>query len=119
LQFQRPLGIAAFLADQLDRSVGDGGILEHQQMGVDENGNVRACPAGNTVAYRDELEACGFQGTQVALDFLFDQPGWYGAFQDLYTPAQDDMRLADGNAAGNSNAVQHEAHILIAILRKG
>ena len=74
-ELERPFRIASHLADVVDRRFRDGLVFEHQQMGVDERGDLLRRPLGDPRLHRVELDTSGVHRLLEPLDLRLD-PRW-------------------------------------------
>ena len=110
LQFQSPFRIAPRLPDQLQRLVGQGGILQHQQVRVYEGGDVNRQGGRDLFANGPQLLFGLGDGRGETLRFGFDLLGLDAVLGNVGAVLLNDMDAANGGAAGNPQAVQGGGH---------
>ena len=112
LQLEGPLRIASRLADIGDGRLRDGLVFEHQQVGVDERGDLLRRPLGDPGLHRAELEARGIDRPPEPRDLGFDLRRIQRAFGDLRPATVHRVHPPDRDALGGADAVYGERHRL-------
>ena len=112
LLHQRPLGIAAPLADQLARHFGEQGIAEDHRMHIDEGGEFRrrAERGAGLDPERAEFRAHRRHGAIEAGQLGLDVALLHQILRHLQRGMRDQAGMADGDARRNREAMDDEAH---------
>ncbi len=110
LDFQRPFGIAVVGADQPYRRLGEGGVLQHQQMGVDEGGDIARRRGWNSHPDIPQLLPGYGQAIQEPLDFILDDGVRDGELGDFRLVAFQQIGPADRIPPGNPDAMERKRH---------
>ena len=110
LDLQRPLGVAAPRTNQFNRRLGEGGILQHQQVGVDKRRHIPRGRRRNAHADIAQLPAGDIQTAQKPLDFVLDNGFGNGVLGDFELITLQQIRPADGVAPGNPDPLQRKRH---------
>ena len=96
---QGPFGAAVQLPDQLDGTLGDGRVLQHQQMGVDESGDVGGGVGRDLPAHLVQMLVRCPHRLAKAFGLLLDLVLRDLHRDDLHLAPQQHMGLADGDLA--------------------
>ena len=110
LQLQRPLGVVMELPDQLFRFLQQGGVIQHQQVGIDEADDVRG--GSRRDVFPDCAQLLSGVGDRVVQSFGLGRDLCLAdaVFRDIHLVPFNDMHLAYGNAAGHPHTMQGDAH---------
>ena len=107
---QRGLGVALLLADGGDRGFRDRAVVEHQQVRVDERGDLPRGARGNLRAHRAQLVLGASLRAVEARDLVLDLGGGDRVIRDFQIAAVQPLGAAQGNAARDANAVVRGRH---------
>ena len=112
-----PFGIAQLFADEFNRSLGDGRVIEHQQMRIDECRDIGVGVRWNLFFDGAKVGAGAGDGFFESFDFSFDLGFLQGVLGNLHQATGNDVNLTDGNALGCANTVERKSHLTALITR--
>ena len=110
LHAQRPFGVAALLGDDLARRLREGGVLEHHEVHVHEGRQLGGRAVAHAVGQLLQLVAHLLDRVVEAALLAADEScGGDLVVIHLGGHAGEQVRVADGDAAGHADAVHREA----------
>ena len=110
LRAQRPLGVAMLLADDVARRLRERGVVEEEPVHVHEGRELRRRPVAHAVGKLAQLVAHLLHSAIVAALLADHLEARDLVVVHLGRHAREQVRVPDGDAAGNADAVHGEAH---------
>src|SRR5690606_31031806 len=107
---QRRLGVDAVVADMPDGRIRDGAVVHHQDVRVDERGDVAGRAFGNARAHFAQLLLGAAVRAEEAHDFALDVGRCQRVFGNVQLAAVHLLHVRDGDAARNADAGQPQTH---------
>jgi hypothetical protein len=115
LRLERPFGVASLGLDDAPRRDRQHGIVEDHQVEVDERRELGGGPGRHRGVQLLELRAHPVHGRVEARRFLARLPAGHAVARHLQPGMRHQLRMPDGDAAGDADAVEGEAHRAIAL----